>query len=102
MIELKRAPVASTPMFFDRAQALFLDHLRHREDLGDRLNRDLGLDVAGGKHLTVHRDQRNPEQVRIDLGQGRNVVGVLAFLECPVLCVCGINRLLDFGGRLRV
>jgi len=44
MIELNRTPVASTPMRFSTdSSPLFLDDLRHREDLGDRLNRDLGL-----------------------------------------------------------
>ena len=84
MIELKRAPVASTPIRFSIAvESLLLDHLRHREDLGDRLDRHLGLDVAGGVDLAVGGDQRDAEQVRIDLGERRDVVGVLAFLERP-------------------
>ena len=82
MIELNRAPVASTPIRFSIGfEPLLLDDLRHREDLGDRLNRDLGLDVAGREDLAVDGDQRNAEQIRIDLGERRNVVGVLALLE---------------------
>ena len=82
MIELKRAPVASTPIRFSiDVEPLLLDDLRHREDLRDRLDRDLGLHVAGGVDLAVGGDQRDAEQIRIDLGQRRDVVGVLAFLE---------------------
>ena len=82
MIELNRAPVASTPMRFSiDVEPLLLDDLRHREDLRDRLDRDLGLDVARRVDLAVGRDEGDAEQVRVDLGQRRNVVGVLAFLE---------------------
>ena len=80
----------------DRVEALLLDHLRHREDLGDRLNRDLGLDVAGGVDLAVDGHQRDAEQVRIDLGERRDVVGVLAFLERLEL----IERVVDGGLRI--
>jgi hypothetical protein len=61
MIELNLAPVASTPIAFDRVEALFLDDLRHREDLRDRLNRNLGLDVAGRVDLAVHCHQCDAE-----------------------------------------
>ena len=102
MIELKRAPVASTPIRFSiDVEALLLDDLRHREDLRDRLDRDLGLDVAGGVDLAVGGHQRDAEQVRIDLGERRDVVGVLAFLEVLVLRVGGVDRRLDVGRRLR-
>ena len=102
MIELNRAPVASTPMRFSIAvRPLLLDDLGHREDLGDRLDRDLGLHVTGGVDLAVGGDHGDAEQVRIDLGERRNVVGVLAFLERPELCVGRVNRLLDLGWRLR-
>jgi hypothetical protein len=76
---------------------LLLDDLRHREDLRDRLDRDFGLHVTGGVDLAIGGDHRDAEQIRIDLGQGRNVVGVLALLERPELFVCGIDRLLDVG-----
>ena len=94
MIELNRAPVASTPMLLlDRLEPLLLDHLRHGEDLGDRLDRDLGLDVAGGVDLAVGRDERDAEQVGVDLGERRDVVGVLAFLERLELRVGGVDGL---------
>ena len=84
----------------DRARALLLDDLGHREDLGDGLDRHLALHVAGGVDLAVGGDQGDAEQVRIDLGERRNVVGVLAFVERPELRVGGVDRLLDVGGRL--
>ena len=86
----------------DRVEPLFLDDLRHREDFRDRLDRDLGLDVAGGVDLAVGGDDRDAEQVRIDFRQRRNVVGVLAFLERPELRVGGVDGLLHVAGRLRV
>ena len=93
MIELKRAPVASTPMRFSiDSSALLLDHLGHREDLRDRLDRHLGLDVAGGVDLAVGGDERDAEQVRIDLGERRDVVGVLAFLQVLELRVGRVDR----------
>ena len=65
MIELNRAPVASTPICFSTdVEPLLLDDLGHREDLGDRLDRDLGLHVAGGEDLAVGGDHGNAEQVR--------------------------------------
>ena len=67
MIELNRAPVASTPIRFSiDVEPLLLDDLRHREDLGDRLDRDLGLDVAGGVDLAVGGDH-----ARCRTGSGR-------------------------------
>jgi hypothetical protein len=80
-------------------QALLLHHLRHREDLGDRLNRYFGLDVAGGVDLAVRRHERDAEQIRIDLRQCRDVVGVLAFLQRPELRVGVVDRGL-LGPRL--
>ena len=80
-----RAGGIDADAFLDRAGALLLDDLGHREDLGDRLDRHLGLHVAGGVDLAVRRDQGDAEQVRIDLGERRNVVGVLAFVEGPEL-----------------
>ena len=79
-VEAGAGRVDADPLL-DRLEPLLLDDLRHREDLRDRLDRDLGLDVAGGVDLAVGRHQRDAEQVRIDLGQRRNVVGVLAFLQ---------------------
>ena len=102
MIELNRAPVASTPMRLrDRVESLLLDDLRGREDLRDGLDGDLGLEVARRVHLAVRGHDRDAEQLRIDLGEGRNVVGVLALLQVLVLRVGGIDRLLDVGRRLR-
>ena len=101
MIELNRAPVASTPIRFSiDVEPLLLDDLRHREDLRDRLDRDLGLDVAGGVDLAVGGDDRDAEQVRIDLGQRRDVVGVLAFLEASELREGGVDGLLHVSRRL--
>ena len=102
-IELKRAPVASTPIRFSiDVGPLLLDDLRHREDLRDRLDRDLGLDVAGGVDLAVGGHQRDAEQVRIDFGERRDVVGVLAFLQVLVLGVGGVRRPAGACRRLRV
>ena len=81
-VEARAGRVDADPLL-DRLEALLLDDLRHREDLRDRLDRDLGLDVAGGVDLAVGGHQRDAEQVRIDLGERRNVVGVLAFLAGP-------------------
>ena len=82
-VEARAGRVDADPLL-DRLEPLLLDDLRHREDLRDRLDRDLGLDVAGGVDLAVGRHQRDAEQVRIDLGQRRNVVGVLAFLAASL------------------
>ena len=96
MIELNRAPVASTPIRFSTdVEPLLLNHLRHREDLRDRLDRDLRLHVAGGVDLAVGGDEGDAEQVRVDLGQRRDVVGVLAFLEVAELGVGRVDRPLD-------
>ena len=101
MIELNRAPVASTPMRCSIAagpcswmtwaivKTLEIDWIETSV-----------LHVASGVDLTVGGDEGDPEQVRVDLGERRNIVGVLAFLERPELCVCGVNRLLDLGWRL--
>jgi hypothetical protein len=67
-------PVASAPI-------VLLHHERHREDLRDRLDRDLGGHVAGGVRLAVGGDERDAEQRRVDLGERRDVVGVLAIRE---------------------
>ena len=102
MIELKRAPVASTPIRFSiDVESLLLDDLRHGEDLRDRLDRHLGLHVAGGVDLAVGGDHRDPEQVGIDGGERRDVVGVLAFLEVLEFGVGRIDGLLDVCRRLR-
>ena len=42
-----------------------------------------------------------PNRFGIDLGQRRDVVGVLAFLERPELRVGRVDGLLDVGRRLR-
>ena len=69
----------------DRLDARLLHHQRHREDLRDRLDRHLGLDVAHRVDLAVDRDQRDAEEVRVDLGERGDVVGVLALLQVLVL-----------------
>ena len=100
-IELKRMPVASTPIVLAIASGPDSSMtLRHREDLGDRLDRDLGLDVAGGVDLAVRGDEGDAEDVRVDLGERRDVVGVLAFLQVLVLRVGRVERRLDLGRRL--
>ena len=50
--------------------------------------------------LAVGGDQRDAEQVRIDLGERGNVVGVLAFLQVLVLLVRRVDRCLRIA-RLR-
>ena len=47
--------------------------------------------------LAVNGHQRDAEQVRIDLGERGNVVGVLAFLQVPELLVRSLDRLLRIG-----
>ena len=50
--------------------------------------------------LTVCRDERDAVDAGVDLGQGRDVVGVLAFLQVLVLGVGRIQRRLDRGRGL--
>ena len=84
----------------ERLLARLLHHPRHREDLGHRLDRDFRRDVAGGVDLSVGRHERNPEQVRVHLGQRRDVVGVLALVKVLVLLVRRIHDALVVGGAL--
>ena len=49
--------------------------------------------------LAVHSDERDAEQIRIDLGKRRDVVGVLAFLQRSEFRICGVDRGL-LGPRL--
>ena len=100
-VEARAGRVHADPLL-DRVQPLFLDDLRHREHFRDRLDRDLGLDVAGGVDLAVDRHDGDAEQVRIDLRQRGNVVGVLAFLEVPELRVGRVHGPLHVTRRLRV
>src|SRR5690606_17071210 len=58
-------------------------------------------DITGGVDRAVGGDQGDAEQFRIDLGERRNVVGVLAFVERSDLSVSRVNRSLDLGWRLR-
>ena len=96
-VEARAGGVDADPLF-DRLEPLFLDDLGHREHLGDRLDRDFGLEVAGGVDLAVGGDQRDAEQIRVDLGERRNVVGVLAFLEVLVLVEGGVDDRLRIAG----
>ena len=96
-----RAGRVDADLLLDRLEPLLLDDLRHREDLRDRLDRDLGLHVAGGVDLAVGGHHGDAEQVRVDLGQRRDVVGVLAFLECSELRVGRVDGLLDLSRCLR-
>ena len=60
------------------------------------------VDVADGVDLAVDGDQRDAEEIRGHLGEGRDVVGVLALLEARVLGVRRLQRRFDVGlGRLR-
>ena len=95
-----RARRIDADSFLDRLGTLLLDDLRHREDLGDRLDRDLGLDVAGRIDFAVDGDQRDAEQIRIDFGERRNVVRVLAFLEVLELLECAVDGGLRIGRLL--
>ncbi len=102
-IELNRIPVASTPMVFAIASGpCSSSDLRQREDLGDRLDRDLGLHVAHGVDLAVGRDERDPVDVRVHLGERRDVVRVLAFLQSLILGVRRLQSGFDLGRRLRL
>ena len=76
----------------DRVGARLLHDLGHREDLGDRLDRDRGLHVARGVDLAVRGHEGDAVDVRVDLGERRDVVGVLAFLEVLVLRVGRVER----------
>src|SRR4029079_3052741 len=66
-----------------------------------RLDRHLRLDVARGVDLAVGGHEGDPEDVRVDLGQGGDVVRVLSFLQVLVLRVGAVERGLDLGRRLR-
>ena len=91
-------PVASTPMVLRMCVGpCLLHHLRHGEDLGDRLDRYLRLDVAGGVDLAVLGHQGDAVDLRVDLGERRDVVGVGALLDVVVLRVGGVEGRLDLG-----
>jgi hypothetical protein len=98
-IEARAGCVDADPLL-DRVQSLLLNDLRHREHFRDRLDRHFSLHVAGGDDLAVNGHQCDTEQVRIDLGQRGNVVGVLAFLQVPELLVRSLDRFLRIA-RLR-
>ena len=95
-IELNAWPVASTPMLFAIAsgpcssmtsaivKTLEIDWIETSD-----------VDVARRVDAAVDRDERNAEDVRIDLGERRNVVGVLAFLEVLELGVGRVEGRLD-------
>ena len=55
--------------------------------------------VAGRVDLAVGSHERDAEQVRVDLGERGDVVGVLAFVQVLVLRVGRIERALNVGGR---
>jgi len=65
------------------------------------LNRDLGLDVTGGVDLAVRGHQRDAVQAWIDLGERRNVVGILALFQILVFGERGIDDRLRVGLRRR-
>ena len=54
-----------------------------------------------GVDLAVDRHQRDAEDVRVDLGERRDVVGVGPFLEVLVLCIGRLEGGVDVGRRLR-
>ena len=98
LIELNTCPVASTPTPFSIALSpLSCITSRHGEDLRDRLDREQLLDVADRVDLAVDGDQRDAEQVRRHLGEGGDVVGVLAFLQSLVLGMRRLQRRVDGG-----
>ena len=57
---------------------------RRREGLGHRLDRELVVHVAGRVDLAVPGGDHHAEQLARRLGQDRDVVGVLAFLQALV------------------
>src|ERR1700761_894971 len=71
---------------------------RGREDLRDRLQRELIVDVASRKRLTVNGRHANPEQLLVHHRESWYVVGVLAAPVFLVLGVCGVDRLRDSVG----
>jgi len=79
-----------------------LEDPRHREHLRDRLNRNFGGRVAGREHPAVRRDQRDAEELRVDLCQRRDVIRILAFLQVFKLCECRVDDLLNCRGGLGV
>jgi hypothetical protein len=71
----------------------------HREDFRNRLDRDFGLQVAGRMDLPVGGHEREPEDIRVDLGQRRNIVAVLAVLQRSILVVGRLESALDSSRR---
>ena len=51
------------------------------EDLGDALDREGQIGVAGGMDRAVEGDDREAEVPRVDAGELRDIVGDLAFAE---------------------
>ena len=95
-------PVASTPivlrmasgpdssMTFAMVKTLEIDWIETSD-----------LMSPGGVDLAVGGHQGDAEDLRVDLGERRDVVGVVALLEVLVLGVGGVERGLDLGRRLR-
>src|SRR5262249_44443252 len=67
----------------------------HGEDLGDRLDRELRVDVAGRVELALRRGEGDAEVVRRHLGERRDVVGVLAFVQALELVVGRLHGRID-------
>jgi hypothetical protein len=99
-IEAGARRVHANPLL-DRLEALFLNDLRRGEHFRDRLDGHFRRHVAGGVDLPVGRHDRDAVQLGINLGERRNVVGILALGQVLVFRVCGVDRLLDIGRRLR-
>ena len=77
-MELKAVPDGSRPTRFHSAVADPAERQRQREDLGDALDREGDLGIAGEIDVAIDRDDRHAELLRIDRRKLRNVVGDFA------------------------
>ena len=91
-MELKTCPVASTPILSRTAVAPAVSStLASVKTLEIDWMENGRVDVPLLEGLAVDGDERDAEELRVDLGERRDVVGVLALVEGPVLLPGGVD-----------
>ena len=96
-IELKTSPLGSTPTCSKTfVGAEFLDRHAVGEWLGDRLNGERPIAVAGLECPAVGRDETDPERVGVGLAQLGDVCGDFARVVRQVFFVDLVEQHLQF------
>ena len=96
-IELKASPLGSTPTRCStRSWPELVDRHPERERLGDRLDGERAVAVAGLEDAAVAGDETNAEIVWVRLGQFRNVGRDLTIAQRLVFGVNPVHQQLHF------